>query len=158
MQTITSLGYFQSRKIDLKTFLGVIRSSRLFWSVDHQSTVSYLNVHSDQPVKLREAQVFSRHTSLLFLLMEVTPGRTHFSPVMFIKEWVLCKIMCHSVTKGRWFNWRSCDLHFYVPDLNCGHDWLSANFSFLSVTLWPLNNTEKKLVHSLFLIMLEILQ
>ena len=158
MKAIATLRFAQSREIDLQIFFMGARSSLLSWFPDHKPSYSYLIVHSDQVIKLRKACAVPLCISAAFRPMKATPGKTHFSPVMFIKEWVLCKIMCHSVTKGRRFNSRSCDLHFYVPDLNRGHDWLSAKFFFLPIPLWPLNNTEKKLVHSLFYIMLETVQ
>ena len=101
-----------------KLFLEGTESSRLFRSADHKSTYSYLNVHSDQPIKLKKSQVVSLLILVLFLHTKETPGKIHFSPVMFIKEGILSKIMCHSVTKCTRSHCTSSLLHFHALDLN----------------------------------------
>ena len=93
VQTITSLWFFQSRKIDLKIFLGVIRSSRLFRSVDHKPTYSYLNVHYDHVIKLRKACADSLCISAAFLPMKATPGETHLLLWHLLKK-ASCALSC----------------------------------------------------------------
>ena len=103
MQPITSLWFFQSRKIDLKIFLGVIWSSLLFWSVDHKPTYSYLNIHSDQVIKLRKPCADPLCISPAFLPMDMTPGETHFLLWHLLKKAscaILCVILWQNFTKG----------------------------------------------------------
>jgi hypothetical protein len=89
--------------INLKLFLEHCRSSPLFLSPDHNSCDSYLIVHPNQATKLSKSLSGHCHSSHFACLpcCQCKYWTRHFSPVAFIKESILCNIMCLSVTKGR---------------------------------------------------------
>ena len=63
------------------------------------------------------------------------PLETHFSPLMFIKESILCKNMCLNVTNDRRSDhWHSI-LNFQAPDSNVEHQTLSAKLFFFHIAL-----------------------
>ncbi len=67
----------------------------------------------------------------------------------FIKERILCKIICHPKTKSKKYVCRSCLLHFNSLDLNSKHLRLSAQKFFSLVSLCSCIRIQKKLVLSL---------
>jgi hypothetical protein len=148
-ERIMTLRFAGRRKIALKIFLEGCRSSWLFWSPDHNSGEFYLIIHSDQTTKLSKAWAVTFLILPVLLPMKVTPHQTHFFSLTFIKERILCKIICHPVTKGRRYVCRSCLLHFNSPDLNSKHLRLSAKKFFSLVSLCSYIRIEKKLVISL---------
>ena len=148
MVAIATLRLAQSREIELKIFLGGYRSSRLFWSPDHNSSEFYLIIHSDQTTKLSKAWV----VTFLFLPAFLHEGHTSpdtFFSLTFIKERILSKIICHSVTKGRRYVCRWGLLHFNSPDLNSEHLRLSAQGFISLVSLCSCIRMEKKVVFPL---------
>ena len=146
MPAISLLQFAQSRNIDLKLFLEGAGRSRLFRSAEHKSSSSYLNVHSDLPIKLKKAQAVSLHILVLFLLMEAMPVRTICLVWCLLKKAsILRKIMCHSVSKGESCSHKSSPLHFHAPDMNPEHQWISDQWFFSFVTWSSWVGTEKKL-------------
>ena len=86
MEAIATLRFAQSREINLQMFLAGCRSSRLFWSPDHNSSEFYLIIHSDRTTKLSKAWVVTFLILPAFLPMKVTPRKTHFSPWHLLKR------------------------------------------------------------------------
>ena len=149
MVVIATLRLAQSREIELKIFLGGYRSSRLFWSPDHNSSEFYLIIHSDQTTKLSKAWVVTFLFLPAFLPMKVTPCKTHFSP------W-------HLLKKGSWAKlyailWQKVedmfvDEVFFIsnsPDLNSEHLRLSAQGFISLVSLCSCIRIEKKILSPL---------
>ena len=96
------------RKSTPKHFLEGVRLSQLFQLFCHKQTNCYLIVHPNQSIKLSELQVISLCIPVLFLPRVETPGETHFSPPMFMKESFLNKNVCLRATNKRRSDHGSC--------------------------------------------------
>ena len=132
-------------------FLGVAdHLDVLAWSDPLITTQVNLSNHSFRP-DYQAQQSYSCHFSHFAcppFLEGYTSPDTFFS-LTFIKERILCKIICHPVTKGRKHVCRSGLFHFNSSDLNSKHLRLSAQGFFLLVSLCSCIRMEKKLVLSL---------
>ena len=155
MPAITAFWSAQSTKINPKTFSGGVRLSQLFQLFCHKQTNCYLIVHPNQSIKLSELQVISLCIPVLFLPRVETPGETHFSPPMFMKESFLNKNVCLRATNKRRSDHGSCTSVFrQYSQFSCiifelgGSDGFSWNFHFPHKFVF-LNHYEKKLVHPL---------
>jgi hypothetical protein len=134
------------------------RSSQLCWSLDHNSGEFYLIIHSDQTTKL-ELSLFSFCLLSFLGWLHLTRHIFLFDKLTFIRERILCKIMCHPATKGR--------IYIYVeqqkqsPPFQCTRFEfqasqslrLSAQTFFFLASLWSSIRIKKKLDFSQALIM-----
>jgi hypothetical protein len=143
-ERIATLRFAQRRKIALKIFLVGCWSSRLFQSPDHNSGEFYLIIHSDQTTKLSKASAVTFLFCLPSFPWSLHLARHNFFSLTFIKEKILCKIICHAVTKVRKYVCRSNLLHFNSPDINSKHLRPSAQKFFSFVSLYSCIRIEKK--------------
>jgi hypothetical protein len=151
-ERIATLRFVHWRKIALKIFLEGCRSFSFFLSPDYNSGEFHLIIQTRLPSSFWPDYQAQQSLSCHFPHFACPPsheGYTSKEPVFcltFIKERILCKIVCHpqAVTKGRKYVCRSCLLHFKSPDLNSKiPQTLSSRILFPCIFVFLYQNQEK---------------